>query len=131
MCNILIEKSVASFPKSDGTVTPVEWPTCAVMCEIPSQEADYSPRADQSPVTVGTAIDFECSAAGAKVGDTYTNVHTITCRGDGTFPSGWPECEVKCVPPLGGPGDTIYCCTAKILKIISLKYCSLVNDFFA
>ncbi len=76
-----------------------------MMCAIPSPQIGYSPQVDFTPVGVGDTVEFECSDVGAKVGDTYSNRHPVTCRADGTFSITWPECTVRCVPPLGGPGE--------------------------
>ncbi len=90
--------------ESDATTTPVEWPTCAVKCAVPTPEIGYSAPADTTPVGVNEEVTFTCTDPGAKVGDTHYNTHTISCKSDGTFDSGWPTCSVRCIPPVGGPG---------------------------
>ena len=84
---------------ADGTF-PEDWPTCAVRCAIPAPEGGYAAHADQGKgVETGESVVFECATAGETVGDTLQTTHSIRCGADGTFPTGWPTCAVKCPVP--------------------------------
>ena len=48
---------------------------------------------------VGSSVTFTCKNSAHTVGTTMENTHDLTCLANGTFPSGWPECAVKCLVP--------------------------------
>ena len=86
--------------QADGTF-PSGWPSCHVHCPIPVAQAGYNNVTRTRPLEAGETIDFNCTVAGAKVGMTHSNAYPAPCGADGKFPSAWPTCQVRCVPPLG------------------------------
>lgn len=83
---------------------PTGWPKCAIKCAIPTPENGYNAPADTTPIALGETVSFTCSQTGALVGSTTSNKHTLTCPTTGVLPSGWPTCDVRCVPPKGEQG---------------------------
>ena len=55
--------------------------------------------AGTAPVAVGAMLSFSCKNDDHSVGDTLRSVHDIECGADGSFPSGWPECAMRCLVP--------------------------------
>ncbi|XP_059084326.1 uncharacterized protein LOC131881466 isoform X1 [Tigriopus californicus] len=90
---------------ADGTISPEEWPMCEIRCLIPSPQPGYQPQDPAvDPPGYGESLFFECEEAGAKVGNTTSNQHEVTCRGDGLFDMDWPPCSIRCIPPYGEDG---------------------------
>eukprot|EP00095_Tigriopus_kingsejongensis_P008505 maker-scaffold181_size278858-snap-gene-0.13 protein:Tk08505 transcript:maker-scaffold181_size278858-snap-gene-0.13-mRNA-1 annotation:"von willebrand factor type egf and pentraxin domain-containing protein 1-like" len=78
----------------------MEWPECSIRCVPPFGEAGYNSQPAGTPTIVpGESLTYHCMETGALVGDTASSAHTITCGSDGTFPSGWPACQVRCIVP--------------------------------
>ena len=44
-------------------------------------------------------IRYFCLEPNALSGSTSDNYHDLLCGDDGTFPTGWPECDVRCPVP--------------------------------
>ncbi len=80
VANVTLTTTHAVTCGADGQYAPAQWPTCAMHCPIPPAEATYATRTDLRPAAVDQSVDFECLEAGAKVGSTVSNVHSIICK---------------------------------------------------
>lgn len=85
--------------RGDGSFD-TNWPPCSVRCVPPYGETGYNSQPAGTPtIEVGGELAYSCMETGALSGDTALNTHTVTCGSDGTFPTGWPPCQIRCAVP--------------------------------